>query len=116
MLFLLSKLPYKLKGHRSIDYVIFLLRKVIWALFLFGTASLTGVMLLAVMRKQVSFGLFLFLFIVLFLSVFLSLYLGLWHTNLTSRQRYLLFKERKDFKENDRSQTMRRYIFLSFLA
>ncbi len=116
MLFLLSKLPYKLKGHRSIDYVIFLLRKVIWALFLFGTASLTGVMLLAVMRKQVSFGLFLFLFIVLFLSVFLSLYLGLWHTNLTSRQRYLLFKERKDFKENDRSQTMRRYIFLSFLS
>ena len=52
MLFLLSKLPYKLKGHRSIDYVIFLLRKVSWALFLFGTASLTGVMLLAVMRKQ----------------------------------------------------------------
>ena len=66
MLFLLSKLPYKLKGHRSVDYVIFLLRKVIWALFLFGAASLTGVMLLAVMRKQVSFGLFLFLFIVLF--------------------------------------------------
>ena len=32
MLFLLSKLPYKLKGHRSIDYVIFLLRKVIWVL------------------------------------------------------------------------------------
>ncbi|MBP2620464.1 TraM recognition domain-containing protein [Streptococcus panodentis] len=116
MLFLLSKLPYKLKGHRSIDYVIFVLRKLIWLLFLFGAASLAAVLILSIIRQQIGFGLFICLFLVLFLSVFLSLYLGFWHTNLTSRQRYQLFKERGDFRERDRGQAIKRYIYLSFLS
>lgn len=112
MIFLLSKLPYSIKGHRSVDYVIFILRRLIWLCFLFGGISFLSIILLSVMRKQANFTLFIFLFI----SVFFSLYAGFWHTNLTSRQRYLLFKKKLDLKENERIQIIKYYIYLSFFS
>ncbi|MDO4667514.1 MAG: TraM recognition domain-containing protein [Streptococcus sp.] len=112
MIFLLSKLPYSIKGHRSVDYVIFILRRLIWLCFLFGSISFLSIILLSVMRKQANFILFIFLFI----SVFFSLYAGFWHTNLTSRQRYLLFKKKLDLKENERIRIIKYYIYLSFFS
>ncbi|MDU6723004.1 MAG: hypothetical protein E6465_10235, partial [Streptococcus mitis] len=47
--------------------------------------------------------------------IYSSLYIGFCHTNITSQQRYRLFSERTYIDRNDRANTAKKYLGLSFM-
>lgn len=112
----LKKLPYSMKGERSVDYVYLYIRRTLTGLFVFNLVSLLITSALSLFRISFPFHIYLVFFIVDLLTLYLSLYLGYWHTNLTSRQRFIIFKGRAPLVEKDRLNLMSKYIKISFTS
>lgn len=110
----LKNLPYSTKGQRSIDYVYLYFRKTLVALLIFNLILLTVTSTFSLFRVSLPIYLYLVIFLINLVSLYLSLYLGYWHTNLTSRQRFVAFKDRAPLVEKDRLKLMAKYIKISF--
>ncbi|HFI0216191.1 TPA: TraM recognition domain-containing protein [Streptococcus suis] len=116
MVFLLSLLPYKLLGKRSLDIVLFMLRTILWLMLGSSVILFLGIILLSVFRIRVSQGIFSFSLLILFFNLIASLYIGLWNTRLTSRQLFILFNKFDKFLEKEREKTILKFIKISSLG
>ena len=114
MLFLLSFFKYETFGQRTFDWVIFFIRRIIWAFTLILGIIFSITLYLTFSHKSLDFSTFFWYFLLLIACIFGSLYFGLWHTKLTSRQRFKLFNKREDLVENERVKVIKRYIAFSF--
>uniref|UniRef100_UPI003F68E5EF TraM recognition domain-containing protein n=1 Tax=Streptococcus pluranimalium TaxID=82348 RepID=UPI003F68E5EF len=107
---------YETKGNRTVDYVYRNMRYSLVGLLGIDVIILFAIIILAFLRMQLSLTVFFILFVLCFATLFLSLYLGYWHTNLTSRQRFVLFKPRAPLIEVERLKLINNYIVVSFSA
>lgn len=112
---IIGKLRYKILGLRLIDLILVSLKGFIWILL-----TVNGVLFINLL-KMIFFGSIedrsLSIWYVLFVlfCIYSSLYIGFCHTNITSQQRYRLFSERTYIDRNDRANTAKKYLGLSFM-
>lgn len=115
MKFILNKLSYYSNHKRTFDYVVLYLRKILKGELYFAIAVLVVSFIGILLRITIPDFFFIFLFGLLFANVLSSLFVGLWHSRLTSRQRYELF-ERGNLKVEVRVELIKKYIVISFVS
>ena len=110
----LKRLSYYTNNQRTFDYLLFYMRKVLTGELVFTAVVFVLTLVGILFRIRIPDLLYAFIFLLLFINVMVSLYIGVWHTRLTSRQRFKLFEKRGDFKRVDRIKTIKLYIAISF--
>lgn len=110
--------PHEIGGKkvRSFDVILKRLRLLldIASYISIGFLALSGI--LYVTHFILPWPILIIFVLLLFIVAVLSLYLGVWHSNLTSRQRWEIYTERNAFKPIDRIQTIKNYISKTFVT
>ena len=110
--------PHEIGGKRvrSFDVILSRLRLFlgITSYISIGFLALSGI--LYVTHFILPWPILIIFVLLLFIVAVLSLYLGVWHSNLTSRQRWEIYTERNAFKPIDRIQTIKNYISKTFVT
>ena len=87
----LKRLSYYTNNQRTFDYLLFYMRKVLTGELVFTAVVFVLTLVGILFRIRIPDLLYAFIFLLLFINVMVSLYIGVWHTRLTSRQRFKLF-------------------------
>lgn len=107
---------YYTNGKRTIDILLFCWRKYIdWVYHIsFGLFAFNIIMF--IFRWRLPNWVFISLFIFLFVNMALVLYIGVWHSNVTSRQIFVLFEKYDTLKRAERKKIIGKYAIRAALA
>ena len=107
---------YYTNGKRTIDILLYCWRKYIdWVYHIsFGLFAFNIIMF--IFRWRLPNWVFISLFIFLFVNMALVLYIGVWHSNVTSRQIFVLFEKYDTLKRAERKKIIGRYAIRAALA
>lgn len=112
----LSKLSYKTNGYRTFDIVLKRVKGIIDISLIISIVVLTITFLCVIFKWDFNFLIYLIVIFLMILNIAVALYFAKWHSFLTTRQRYVLFKQFDSFDRKSRIEEIKKYLVKGYIA